>query len=92
DSPVTVAAATLLVAALFRPLRSRLQAFIDRRFYRQKYDAQRTIEEFSARLRDEVSLDALSEHLLEVVQDTMQPARLSLWLREGTAGRRSTVG
>ncbi|MFN2388361.1 MAG: hypothetical protein ABR575_01955 [Actinomycetota bacterium] len=81
DSPVTVAAATLAVAALFQPLRRAVQGFIDRRFYRSKYDAQRTIERFSARLRDEVSLDSLSEHLLEVVQDTMQPARLSLWLR-----------
>ncbi|MDQ3645367.1 MAG: hypothetical protein M3345_00360 [Actinomycetota bacterium] len=82
DSPITVAASTLAVAALFRPLRAWIQAFIDRRFYRQKYDAQRTVDEFSARLRDEVSLDSLSGHLLDVVQDTMQPARVSLWLRD----------
>ncbi|MFN2388360.1 MAG: hypothetical protein ABR575_01950 [Actinomycetota bacterium] len=85
DSPVTVAASTLAVAALFQPLRRRVQGFIDRRFYRSKYDAQRTIDDFSSRLRDEVSLDSLTAHLLEVVQDTMQPARLSLWVRPPTS-------
>jgi len=86
NNDVAIVVSTLAIAALFQPLRQRIQVIIDRRFYRRKYNAAKIVEAFSDTLRNELDLSQLREQLITVVQDTMQPTHVSLWLRE-TAGK-----
>lgn len=83
QSAAAIAISTLIIAVLFNPLRHRLQDLVDRRFFRKKYDAKKVLTAFSARAGEEVDLDELAAEMVRVVQETMQPADMSLWLQDG---------
>ena len=91
DSTLAIVASTLVIAALFVPLRRRVQGFVDRRFYRRKYDARKTLETFSRRLRNETDLGRLGDEMVGLVRETIQPTHVGLWLRPDKRSKKDNV-